>query len=359
MHTLSSGIRWWFETLDEERRRRGTAMERMGYAPVETPCTTLLAMPGMRLRQYGGNASSRNIALIVPAPIKRHYIWDLAPECSVVQHALQAGMQVYLIEWTDPSEAEFDFGLEEYANTLISQCMDAIRAMRADGKLFLLGHSLGGVLAAIYAALHPKQVAGLILIEAPLHFGKASGSFTPLVAFGPSAAAIARTFGRVPGSVLSLTSVVASPSTFQFERGTDFLASLGSPQHIRSHLLVERWTLDEAPMSGKLFEQIVELLYRQDSFMRGTLTVGGQHIGPRQVTSPLLSVYDPHSVVIPPESVTAFHHAARSKNKRLLVYEGDTGVALAHVGALMGTNAHRHLWPEIFEWIGELTLPRH
>lgn len=362
MHNLSSGLRWWFETLDNARRRRGALMDRLGYAPHETPSEIVLEIPGLRLRRYASPVGMHNAALIVPAPIKRHYIWDLAPECSVVQRVLQSGIVVYLIEWVDPTEAEAGFGLEEYGNTLIGQCIAAIRALRtaqAPDNLFLLAHSLGGVLATIYTALHPEQVSGLVVVEGPLHFGSASGSFTPLVAFGPRGDSISRLFPRVPGSVLSLTSVVASPSTFQFERGADFLASLGSSHDLRTHMMVERWTLDEAPMPGKLFEEVVERLYRDDQLMRGTLSIGGQRIGPAQVRSPLLAVYDPRSVVVPPDSIVAFYDVAGSSNRKLLVYQGDTGIALSHVGALMGRNAHRHLWPEIIGWMNEIGATRH
>lgn len=359
MQTLSSGLRWWFERLDETRRQRGAAMDRMGYGPVETPSDIVLSVPGLRLHRYGDDSRSGHIALIVPAPIKRHYIWDIAPASSVVQRIMQSGMQAWMIEWTDPTEAEADFGLEEYGYILIDACVRAIRERNSSGKLFLLSHSLGGVLAAIYTALKGDQVNGLVLVEAPLHFAKDSGAFSPLVACGPPAGDITRLFGRVPGSVLSVTSVLASPSTFQFERSADFVASLGSPERTRTHLQVERWTLDEAPMAGRLFEQVVEQLYRQDQFMRGTLTVAGRQIGPRQVTSPQLVVVDPKSVVIPQESILRFQDSAASSIKHKLIYEGDTGIALNHVGALMGESAQRQLWPAILRWLHDVAAIRH
>jgi polyhydroxyalkanoate synthase subunit PhaC len=359
MQTLSSGIRWWFESLDRMRRRRGNAMDQIGYGPSESPFQTALNVPGVRLRYYGGNPASNAVALIVPAPIKRHYIWDLAPECSVVQHALHESTHVYLAEWVDPPNHQTRFGLADYACKLLDQCVRAVRTTHPSAQLFLLSHSLGGIFATIYATMRPEQVAALVLVETPLHFGGASGSFTPLVTFGPRADKVAQIFDNVPGSVLNMASVMASPATFNVERYGDFVASLGSSKTLRTHMLVERWMLDEAPMSGLLFEQIVEDLYRQDSLMKGTLTIAGRMLSPKDVTVPLFSVYDPNSVVIPPESVIAFHDAAGSRQKRLLAYEGDTGVALAHVGALMGENAHRHLWPEIFRWLGDLGVRRH
>ena len=359
MQIPSNGIRWWFESLDKMRKRRGEAMDQLGYGPSESPYQTALTVPGVRLRYYGGSRASNRIALIVPAPIKQHYIWDLAPDCSVVQRALKADMHVYLAEWTDPPDERGQLGLADYAYTLLDQCTRAVRTTHPSAQLFLLSHSLGGVFAAIYSGMRPEQVAALVLVEAPLHFGDASGSFRSLLTFGPKADKIARLFDRVPGSVLNMASVLASPATFNVERYGDFVASLGSSKTLRTHMLVERWMLDEAPMQGRLFEQVVEDLYRRDSLMKGSLAIAGRTLSPKTVTAPLLSVYDPRSVVIPPESILAFHDAAGSKQKRLLSYAGDTGVALAHVGALMGENAHRQLWPEILGWLGEIGARRH
>lgn len=352
MYPRPPGIRWWYESLDRLRRQRGFAMDRAGLGPAETPCRILLQQPGMRLRHYGG-APGKPFALIVPAPIKRPYIWDLAPQRSVVRHALGRGMQVCLIEWTDPTGASAAFGLEEYGYLLIDRSIDAIAASSATAQspVCLLGHSLGGIFAATYAALRPDRIAGLVTLEAPLHLGAASGSFLPMLAFGPRAAHIVQWFDTIPGSLLNQVSVLASPTSFHAECCADFVDSLSSRKMLDSHLQVQRWTLDEAPMSPRLFEQVVECLYREDRFMRGCLHLGGKDIGPASVASPFLAVYDPRSLIIPPASVIAFHEAAASVEKRLLAYHGDKGVALAHVGALIGRNAHEKLWPEIFDWV--------
>jgi polyhydroxyalkanoate synthase subunit PhaC len=344
---FSSGLRWCFETMDRSRRQRGALLDSLGFRPQTTAGVTLLETDELLLHAFGEASPGRPLALIVPAPIKRAYIWDLNPECSVVRHALQAGMQVCLIEWKDP---DTNLGLEDYGHRLLAQCVAAIVAQGTVAPPFLFAHSLGGVFAGVYAALEPERVAGLVLVETPLHFAEASGDFRNLLAAAPPAREVTRRFGNVPGSVLNAASMAASPSTFAFERHADLLASLGSQEKLRLHLQVERWTLDEAPMAPLLFEQVVEHLYREDRFYRGALTIGGRSIGPGDVRCPLLSVYDPRSRIIPPEAVIAFHEAAASFNKRLLAYQGDIGVALAHVGALVGERAHRELWPMIFEW---------
>jgi polyhydroxyalkanoate synthase len=103
-------------------------------------------------------------------------------------------------------------------------------------------------------------------------------------------------------------------------------------------------------MPSALFADVVEL-YREDRFMRETLYVEGRAAAPRHVTMPVLAVVDPQSDVVPPSSVMPFLDALPDRNWTILHYEGDTGVALRHVGVLTGCNAHRTLWPAILAWI--------
>jgi polyhydroxyalkanoate synthase len=131
----------------------------------------------------------------------------------------------------------------------------------------------------------------------------------------------------------------------------DWLGSLPDPHALKSHLRVERWALDEMPLPRQLFEELYEFLFREDRFVRGTLQVGGKRVAPELVMSPLLSVVDPQCCLVPPQAVLPFHHAVGSTDTKLLEYHGDTGVALRHVGMLVGRQAHEHLWPEVIRWV--------
>jgi polyhydroxyalkanoate synthase len=365
--SLFGRLRNGLEHADLVRRERGRWLEACGLGPIETPARTVRFLPGAELRAYvdGGPqarpCSAVPVLLIVPAPIKRAYIWDLAPEASVVRRCLEAGLRVYLIRWTEPEcdATARDPGLEDYADRSIAASLDAIAADtggRASGPVILAGHSLGGTLAAIFAALRPEAVRALLLLEAPLCFdGPAAGAFAPLVQRAPSAATIAAALGgRVPGSFLDAISATAAPDAFQWERWRDAATSLLDLAALRLHLRVERWCLDEVPMPGRLFAEVVEWLYREDRFRRGTLRIGGRLAGPGRITAPVLGVVDPRSRVVPPSSIVPFIEALSARtDARLLHYEGDTGVALQHVGVLVGRNAHRGLWPVILDWIRE------
>ncbi len=343
---------WPFKQADRERRLRGRLLDSAGLGPVQMPSRILHAQAGLQVRAYGTPAQDDGPAmLLVPAPIKRFYIWDLAPHASVVRHCLQQGMRVYLVEWMPLDNENEDLGLDDYADRMLSACLDAVAADAGQERAVLAAHSLGGTLAAIFSCLHPQRVRSLVLLEAPLHFADAAGSFAPLIAATPDAAVIARMFGAVPGSFLNLVSSIAAPEEFQWQRHLDWFACCSDVQALNTHLRVERWTLDEFPLPGRLFTDLIELLYRGDCLMQGRLRIRDRQIGPGDLEVPLLSVFDPRSKVIPPQSIIPFHEAAAGSPKKLLSYEGDIGVAIQHVGVLVGSNAHSRLWPAIFEWL--------
>lgn len=338
------------KNMDRSRQARGQMYERAGYGPQETASTILHTEPGMQLRRYGA-AGAGPAVLLVPAPIKRSYIWDLAPEISVVQRWLERGYRVYLAEWVPLDDAALDFGLADYGDRLLRQARQAIAADCGEDGVVIAGHSLGGILAAIHSCLHPDAVRATVLLEAPLHFESSTCCFSPLIKSTPDARKIADTFGQVPGVFLNMMSAMAEPHAFQWERMLDRCMSMGQPQALATHMRVERWTHDEFPLPGRLFVDLVESLYRNDEFMQGELVIGDRSIGPADLRSPLVSVADPRSKVIPPQAVLPFHDAASSPAKLLLEYGGDIGVNLQHVGVLVGRSAHARIWPAIFDWL--------
>jgi polyhydroxyalkanoate synthase len=332
------------------RRWQGAWLDVLGWGPVQSPWRVVLKEPVLTLRAYANTEDKGPAVLIVPAPIKGGTIWDLLPRASAVQEFVRSGFRVYLMHWEKPGVTEQELGLEAYAERLILRSLQAIEQETGQGRVFLAGHSLGGTFAAIFATLHPESVAGLILLGTPLHFGTNRDVFSPWVAASPSAPVLTGLLGTVSGSFLNMVSLLASPQAFAFGRWEDWLASLGDAPALETHLKVERWTYEEMPMPRRLFEEVVEWLYREDRFMRGMLELGQRRAAPERLEAPLLIAVERRSAVAPPESVLPFYHAVHSTEKRLLWYEGDKGVALQHVGVLVGKLAHQTLWPIIVRW---------
>jgi polyhydroxyalkanoate synthase len=327
-----------FEQLDRLRQAQGALLDAGGLRPLEAPYRIVHEQAGVALRRYDG-ADGSPLVLIVPAPIKRPYLWDLEPEVSVVRRLLERGLQVHLVEWR-PAPA--DFGLEQYAERLILGCLDATGAARA----VLLAHSLGGLLAAIFATLHPGRLQGLCLLASPLHFGAETPVFNAMV----SELRIDELPASLPGSFLSVASANAAPGVFGAGRLLDAVLSAADPARLRTHLLVERWALDEFALPRRFVAELATQCVREDRFVRGALEIRGRIAAPSRLEAPLLCVMDERCPLVPPASMLPFIEAVASRDKTVLHYEGDFGVALQHVGPLVGRNAHAALWPRIIDW---------
>jgi polyhydroxyalkanoate synthase subunit PhaC len=343
---LNAFRRAQFDVSDILRRAQGDVVGAFGLDPQESPHQIISSRAHWRLRHYGGDDRSRPL-LIIAAPIKRPYIWDLAPSISAIRFLLHQGLHVYLLEWMPASPNAGNCGLVEYVRA-ISEAVATITTAAQGASPSLIGHSLGGTLAAIYGAFSPESISGLVLLGAPLCFEPSKNQFRDaLVRLVPQEISDADPF---PGSLLSHASALASPRTFIWSRFMDAAMSVADPHAMEIHARVERWALDEVPLPGKLVHQIIEWLYRENRFCRGILKIGEKVIGPSSISVPTLAVFNTADDVAPPNSLKPFA-AAMAKNVRIIEYPGELGVCLQHLGILVGRHAQAHVWLEILTWL--------
>lgn len=336
-----------FATMDILRRALGSALGAFGFDPDECPHRIVDFGPHWRLRDYGGHKRSSSL-LVVATPIKRAYIWDLAPSVSAVRYCMQAGLHVHLLEWLPASDRNQNNGLDEYTEA-ISECVAKISSRTSGATPFLVGHSLGGTLAAIFTALAPARIRGLILLGAPLCFEPATSRFRDaLVSLVPLALSDGAPF---PGSLLSFIATLASPGTFIWSRVIDTALSITDRQALEINARIERWALDEVRLTGKLVYQIIQWLYRENRFCRETLKVGEALVGPSSLSVPTLAVVTMADEVAPLASVKPCIDAMPVTGVRIIQHPGEVGVGLQHLGILVGRQARAHVWPEIIHWI--------
>ena len=122
-----------FGVADVVRGAQGDALETYGLGPSECGYQVVASGSHWRLRDYTDQAASRTL-LIVAAPIKRPYIWDLSPAVSAIRYCLRARLHVYLLEWMPASRSIGNNGLDDYAQA-ISECVAQITRKSQGTKL--------------------------------------------------------------------------------------------------------------------------------------------------------------------------------------------------------------------------------
>ena len=117
----------------------------VGKNSATTPGSVVYRTPVMELIQYqpvSNEVHSR--PLIAPPQINKFYVFDLVPEKSIVQFALNGGLQTFAISWKNPTPAESHFGLDTYVEAL-EEAVDVMRDITGSEDVNIWGSCSGGI----------------------------------------------------------------------------------------------------------------------------------------------------------------------------------------------------------------------
>jgi poly[(R)-3-hydroxyalkanoate] polymerase subunit PhaC len=94
-------------------------------------------------------------------------------------------------------------------------------------------------------------------------------------------------------------------------------------------------------------DDVLQLLYREDRFTRNELYLLGRLVRSDLLAKiPVAAIVDHTSRVVPSPSALG-----GLKAPSIFSYEPEIGVALQHVGPLVGRRAHREIWPKLIDWM--------
>jgi predicted alpha/beta hydrolase len=110
-----------------------------------------------------------------------------------------------------------DFGVDTLLEHDWPVAVDWARARHPGRRLVLIGHSLGGMISAMYAGLAPDKVDGLVLLTAShVHWRNWGAGGVGLLAVFVLFAALARALGYLPGQRLRWGSPIARQMVFDW-----------------------------------------------------------------------------------------------------------------------------------------------
>ena len=95
---------------------------------------------------------------------------DLQEDRSLVRNLLRLGVDLYVVDWGNPTRADRWLTLDDYIDGYLGDCVDAIAERHGVETVNLLGICEGGVFTTCYAALHPETVKNLVLTITPIDF---------------------------------------------------------------------------------------------------------------------------------------------------------------------------------------------
>lgn len=306
--------------------------------PPVTPFETVAESRLLRLRHYAPAAGRGGPpVLVVSSLIKRPYVLDLLPERSLVRSLTREGLSVYLTDWLPPRADDADCGLAEYVSCELARAVELVKARDNVQTVAMIGCCLGGLLAAIYAALHPHDVEQLVPFALPF-------DVQPLLP--PAAAAyMVSLYGNVPAWWIRATmnARVASP----FDRPAYLAQELGEPELAHSvdspvHEALDRWFASDVPFAGRLFCELANM-YEHSELARGQLEVAGRHVALGDICCPVLNISAERDKLV--QGGASFIEQVGSADASNLSFP--TG----HLGLMVSRSAHDTLWPRVAAWL--------
>ena len=293
----------------------------------------------------GGGVRYEPPLLIVFSLISRSYILDLTPGNSFVEQLLEAGFDVYLLDWGEADERDAGNGLEDYVDDYIPAGIDRVLELSGTDEVNLFGYCFGGNLTLLYAAHHPDApLRSLTVLATPVDF-RHMGPLADVFSVGRmDVDSVLSADGNVPPSVVVQGFRTLTP-TAEVTRYVTLWERLWNDEYVASYQAMTGWSDDHVPFPGAAARQTVEMLVRANGMPNDRLQVGGDPVHLSDIQVPFLTVRANRDHIVPPAATAPLIDLVGSPDKHELCLDA------GHMGLVVGRTAARTTVPTIIEFL--------
>ncbi len=282
--------------------------------------------------------------LIVYALVNRPYMVDLQRDRSLVRRLLEAGIDVYLIDWGYPDRSDRFVTLDDYLNGYLQRCVQQVCQRHGMEAIDLLGICQGGTFSLCYGAMHPQQVRNLVTMVTPVDF-HAGDNLLAHFARSIDVGRLVQAYGNVPGELLNWAFLALKPFRLTGQKYVDLVDILDSPDKALNFLRMEKWIFDSPDQPGELFRDFVTQFFQENRLVKGTAQIGEVRVDLRCLTMPILNIYATQDHLVPPASSLALKEHVGSDDYSVQAFHG------GHIGIYVGGRAQREVPAAIADWL--------
>ncbi len=316
----------------------------------ETPSEVVYEENKLELLHYEPltDEQHRTPILVAFALINKPFILDLQPDRSVVRRLLEAGHDVYLIDWNEPSRLDRHLTIDDYVNRYIDSCVDVARERSGVDRINLLGYCMGGAMTAMYTALHQQKIRALGLMTAGLCFDDTGGV---LELWGDNEyydpRDVVDVYGNVPSEMLDVGFALMDPVANYVSKYVRLYDNLENDEFVENFARMEQWLDEGIDLAGETYVQFLEDIYQDNKLHKNELYLGDKHVDITDIEVPIIQIIGEYDHLIPPETSKPFNDVVGSEDIEMIEYP--TG----HIGMSVSRSTHRDVWPRVAEWFVE------
>jgi alpha-beta hydrolase superfamily lysophospholipase len=305
-------------------------------------------MPLAMVRKRPAEDGAHTPVVLIHGYGQNRYAWHL-PGRSFSAYLAAAGFDVFNLELRGHGRSRHlgsrrPADVSEFVREDVPAALDEVAKLSGARKVFLVGHSLGGLVSYASAAALPDRVAGVVSLGSPYHFTRGSWALTAL---GDLMLALDRRVplgaGAVPlkawGEAMRLARVFIESPVFPLPiRGF-------SPGSMEPLILSQHMSL---AMDQGSITVLRNLFLSAAEARRGGHRLAGLSGYARAFEAadvPLLVIAGSHDDLAPPASVKPAYEQSRSSDKTYRVFPQ------GHIDLLVGRDAPQTIWPVVEAWI--------
>lgn len=311
-----------------------------------SPKTEVYAEDKLKLYRYDRDteATYKTPVLIVYALVNTYKMLDIQPDRSYINNLLNAGLDVYLIDWGYPSKSDKYLSIDDYVSGYINNCVDFIRKKHRIEKLNILSICQGGTLSVIYASLYPSKVKNLVTHVTPIDFSTNDGLLFKWSKDMDFDKLVEANGGLIPGDFLNQGFDMLKPM-MKVQKQQALSASIEDKDKLLNFLRMEKWISESPDQAGECYRQFMKDLYQQNKLVKGELEVGGKKVNLKNLTANLLNIYATEDHLVPPAATIPLNDLVGSKDKELYSFKG------GHIGVFVGSKSQKELAPAVTSWL--------
>jgi polyhydroxyalkanoate synthase subunit PhaC len=294
--------------------------------------------------------------LVVYGLIGRYTMADLQEDRSLVRNLLNLGVDLYVVDWGNPSRADRWLTLDDYIEGYLADCIQEIADRHNVDAISLLGICEGGVFTTCFAALHPERVKNLVLTITPIDFhgdqvenrlghgfiNKWTRSLAP-----EDIDRLIDAHGNLPGEFMGSVFSQMTPMRTLMKYNLDMLEVMDDEKKFLNFLRMEKWLADRPHHPGEAAKQWLKDLYQDNKLIRNELELNGQRVDLGNITMPVLNIFAKDDHIIPPATSQGLAKKVGSKDYSELALPG------GHIGVFVGGKSQALLGSGIAAWLAE------
>ncbi len=295
-----------------------------------------------------GGRKLKTPVLITYALVNKQYMMDIQPDRSVIKSFLEAGLDVYIIDWGYPTAEDRYLTMDDHINWYMDECVNFIIKETGFKKINLLGVCQGGTFSVIYTALHQDKVNALVTMVTPVDFSPNDALLFAWSKF-MDADVMVEAYGVIPGEVMNVSYLMLKPFSLTLDKyiGLATNTKIEDPEFLGNFMRMEKWIFDSPAQAGETIRQFINDLYKDNKLMKGELVLGGKKVDLKNITCPLFAICAEYDHLVPLSSSRPLMDAVGSTDKNF------TAFPVGHIGMYVSSRSQKEIAPQIGQWLAE------